>query len=192
MSSFTWWGIHKQKYLSFAKINIYEQSGIPRVLELFVFSICLHIWNIPQRNIKIDKAKVPGPVPVRGVNTTNPKAIMKMKTIPTCLMLLWFSWLTLCVLQGLLSNLILGKDVLTDWQIYPLDIDGAIARGWPHSYSHNFSPASQRDASVGPALYTGTLQPNGLTWDTFLKLNEWTKVMLIFFDGGHLKEMLHP
>ncbi|XP_037646281.1 beta-galactosidase-1-like protein [Sebastes umbrosus] len=77
--------------------------------------------------------------------------------------------------KGLLSNLILGKDVLTDWQIYPLDIDGAIARGWPHSYSHNFALAPQRDASVGPALYTGTLQPNGLTWDTFLKLNEWTK-----------------
>lgn len=70
-----------------------------------------------------------------------------------------------------MSNLILGKDVLTDWKIYPLDIDGAIAGGWPQS-----SPALEKEPSVGPAFYMGTLQPNGLAWDTFLKLSEWTKV----------------
>uniref|UniRef100_A0A3Q3GBR6 Galactosidase, beta 1-like n=1 Tax=Labrus bergylta TaxID=56723 RepID=A0A3Q3GBR6_9LABR len=61
--------------------------------------------------------------------------------------------------KGLLSDLFLGKDLLTDWLIYPLDIDGAIAS----------------DPSVGPIFYSGTLQPNGLSWDTFLKLNGWTK-----------------
>ncbi|XP_054471231.1 beta-galactosidase-1-like protein [Anoplopoma fimbria] len=77
--------------------------------------------------------------------------------------------------KGLLSNLILGKDVLTGWTIYPLDIDGAIAGGWPHSDSRESFPVPQKDPSVGPVLYMGTLQPNGLAWDTFLKLNEWTK-----------------
>lgn len=70
-----------------------------------------------------------------------------------------------------MSNLILGKDILTDWNIYPLDIDGAIAGGWPQS-----STALGKEPSVGPTFYTGTLQPNGLAWDTFLKLPEWTKV----------------
>ncbi|KAK9537528.1 hypothetical protein VZT92_005137 [Zoarces viviparus] len=77
--------------------------------------------------------------------------------------------------KGLLSNLILGRDVLTDWNIYPLDIDGAIAGGWPHSDSQQSFPVPQTDPSVGPVLYQGTLQPNGLAWDTFLKLSEWTK-----------------
>ncbi|TKS67301.1 Beta-galactosidase [Collichthys lucidus] len=77
--------------------------------------------------------------------------------------------------RGLLSNLILGKDVLTDWQIYPLDIDGAIAGGWPHSDSQKFFPTPHKEPSVGPVFYMGTLQPNGVVWDTFLKLNEWTK-----------------
>ncbi|XP_047457336.1 beta-galactosidase-1-like protein [Mugil cephalus] len=77
--------------------------------------------------------------------------------------------------KGLLSNLILGKDVLTGWKIYPLDIDGAIAGGWPHSGSKKSVLAPWRDSPAGPAFYMGTLQPNGLSWDTFLKLSEWTK-----------------
>lgn len=77
--------------------------------------------------------------------------------------------------KGLLSNLFLGKDMLTDWKIYPLDIDGAIAGGWPHSDSQKASPAPLKEPSVGPVFYMGTLQPNGLAWDTFLKLNEWKK-----------------
>lgn len=77
--------------------------------------------------------------------------------------------------KGLVSNLFLGKDILTDWQIYPLDIDGAITGSWPHSDSGKSSPAPQKDPSVGSVIYMGTLQPNGLSWDTFLKLNEWTK-----------------
>ncbi|XP_038141552.1 beta-galactosidase-1-like protein [Cyprinodon tularosa] len=77
--------------------------------------------------------------------------------------------------KGLVSNLILGKDILTDWKIYPLDIDGAISRGWPHSASQKAVTSSQREPSVGPTIYMGILEPNGLAWDTFLKLNEWTK-----------------
>lgn len=80
-----------------------------------------------------------------------------------------------------MSNLILGKDVLTDWKIYPLDIDGAVTGGWPHGNSRKSDPAPRREPTRGPTFYMGTLQPNGLAWDTFLKLNEWTKVMLTIF-----------
>ncbi|XP_013885955.1 beta-galactosidase-1-like protein [Austrofundulus limnaeus] len=76
--------------------------------------------------------------------------------------------------KGLLSNLILGKDTLTDWKIYSLDIDGTISQGWPHSDNQRFL-SQQREPSVGPTFYMGTLQPNGLAWDTFLRLNGWTK-----------------
>lgn len=80
-------------------------------------------------------------------------------------------------MQGLLSNLILGKDVLTDWKIYPLNIDGVISEGWPQSDSQQFDHPHKKSAE-GPVFYTGTLQPNGIAWDTFLKLNDWTKVVL--------------
>lgn len=77
--------------------------------------------------------------------------------------------------KGLLSNLILGRDVLTDWNIYSLDIDGAITGGWPHS-NWNLPTSAMKDKTVpGPTFYMGTLQPNGVSWDTFLKLHEWTK-----------------
>lgn len=79
-------------------------------------------------------------------------------------------------LKGLVSNLILGKDLLTDWEIYPLNIDGVISGGWPHSDSQRLCHP-RNEASGGPVFYTGTLQPNGLAWDTFLLLREWTKVV---------------
>lgn len=76
-----------------------------------------------------------------------------------------------------MSNLILGKDILTDWKIYPLNIDGVISQGWPHSDSQRLHHP-HKDPAEGPVFYSGTLQPNGLAWDTFLKLSEWTKVVI--------------
>lgn len=76
-----------------------------------------------------------------------------------------------------MSNLILGKDVLTDWKTYPLNIDGVISEGWPHSDSQRFPP-QHKEPSGGPGFFTGTLQPNGLAWDTFLHLRGWTKVAI--------------
>lgn len=75
--------------------------------------------------------------------------------------------------KGLVSDLILGEDVLTDWLIYSLDIDGAIANGWPHSGLENAIPSTA--SSDGPMFYMGTLDPTGFAWDTFLKLHGWTK-----------------
>ncbi|KAK7153894.1 hypothetical protein R3I94_007300 [Phoxinus phoxinus] len=73
--------------------------------------------------------------------------------------------------KGILGNLILGNDVLTDWSTYPLDIDTAVANGWLQS-AHS---GSGMEAGDGPMIYSGTLKPIGLAWDTFVKLNGWTK-----------------
>lgn len=77
--------------------------------------------------------------------------------------------------KGILSNLILGRDVLTNWSIFPLDIDGAIAGGWPQSETKNPQSPIKNEPLLGPVFYLGNFQPNGLAWDTFLKLHEWTK-----------------
>lgn len=76
-----------------------------------------------------------------------------------------------------MSDLIVGEDILTDWKIYPLNIDGVISEGWPHSDSQRLH-RPHGEPSKGPGFYTGTLQPNGLARDTFLKLSEWTKVVI--------------
>ncbi|XP_023661829.2 beta-galactosidase-1-like protein [Paramormyrops kingsleyae] len=77
--------------------------------------------------------------------------------------------------KGLVSSLFLGSDVLTDWQIYSLDIDEVIASGWPHSGGLDLSLEPGSEAFDGPVFYMGTLEPMGLAWDTFLKLRGWTK-----------------
>ncbi|XP_051564790.1 beta-galactosidase-1-like protein isoform X1 [Myxocyprinus asiaticus] len=77
--------------------------------------------------------------------------------------------------KGLLGKLILGNDVLTDWLIYPLDIDTAVANGWLQSDHSGVRPGPGMEAGDGPVIYSGTLKPTGLAWDTFVKLNGWTK-----------------
>uniref|UniRef100_A0A6Q2Y4D3 Beta-galactosidase n=1 Tax=Esox lucius TaxID=8010 RepID=A0A6Q2Y4D3_ESOLU len=77
--------------------------------------------------------------------------------------------------KGLLTHLILGMDVLKDWLIFPLNIDEAIASGWPQSGMRRSTPTPIRGPSTGPVFYQGTLAPNGLAWDTFLRLTDWTK-----------------
>ncbi|MBN3295206.1 BGAL galactosidase, partial [Amia calva] len=78
-------------------------------------------------------------------------------------------------LKGLVSNLYLGQDILSDWLIYSLDIDGAIATGWPHAQPQRTDPTASSQDCKGPVFYMGTLEPTGLAWDTFLKLRGWTK-----------------
>ncbi|XP_055071324.1 beta-galactosidase-1-like protein [Misgurnus anguillicaudatus] len=77
--------------------------------------------------------------------------------------------------KGLLGNLILGNDVLTDWLIYPLDIDTAVANGWLHADHSKVRPGPKMEAGDGPMIYSGTLKTSGLAWDTYVKLNGWTK-----------------
>ena len=66
--------------------------------------------------------------------------------------------------------------MLTNWEIYTLDLDGAIAGGWPHSEARRFPPAEGRGPPAGPMFYMGTLKSNGVARDTFLQLKDWSKV----------------
>ncbi|XP_044888360.1 beta-galactosidase-1-like protein isoform X3 [Mauremys mutica] len=76
--------------------------------------------------------------------------------------------------KGLLQNLSLDSALLSDWLIYPLDVDSAVTRGWP-------LPTPQAEGSragLGPALYTGAFPTPGLAWDTFVKFPGWSKGQL--------------
>ncbi|KAM4658199.1 beta-galactosidase isoform 3-T3 [Amazona ochrocephala] len=91
--------------------------------------------------------------------------------------------------KGLVSNLTLDEDILADWEIYPLDIDGAVN----HDINRHLD---QPKRSVGdplsyeaPTFYTGTLSiPEGipdLPQDTYVKFPGWTKGQ-IWINGFNL------
>uniref|UniRef100_A0A8C3HGS8 Galactosidase beta 1 like n=1 Tax=Chrysemys picta bellii TaxID=8478 RepID=A0A8C3HGS8_CHRPI len=76
--------------------------------------------------------------------------------------------------KGLRQNLSLDSALLSDWLIYPLDVDSAVTRGWP-------PPTPQAEGSrarLGPVLYTGAFQTPGIAWDTFVKFPGWSKGQL--------------
>ncbi|XP_068102079.1 beta-galactosidase-1-like protein isoform X2 [Hyperolius riggenbachi] len=76
--------------------------------------------------------------------------------------------------KGLLGNLTLGGDVLRDWVVYPLDLDGPIAKGWPHTPDNHIWKSPEADTGTGPVFYSGTFTTSAVG-DTFLKLPNWTK-----------------
>ncbi|XP_062972856.1 beta-galactosidase-1-like protein [Elgaria multicarinata webbii] len=73
--------------------------------------------------------------------------------------------------KGLIHNLTLGSTTLSDWLIYPLDIDSAVAHAWPPS-------APQNNGTTGPAFYTGVFTTPGISEDTYVKLPGWSKGQL--------------
>ncbi|KFP87948.1 Beta-galactosidase, partial [Acanthisitta chloris] len=91
--------------------------------------------------------------------------------------------------KGLISNLTLDEDTLVEWEIYPLDIDGAV------NYGIN-GHLNQPKTSVGnplsyelPAFYTGSLLIPGeipdLPQDTYVNFPGWTKGQ-IWINGFNL------
>ncbi|POI31803.1 hypothetical protein CIB84_004446, partial [Bambusicola thoracicus] len=85
--------------------------------------------------------------------------------------------------KGLVSNLTLDEDILVEWEIYPLNIDGAVnhfIHGYPDQPKRSVGNPQSYEA---PAFYTGTLSiPGGipdLPQDTYVKFPDWTKVQLL-------------
>ncbi|XP_072197543.1 beta-galactosidase-1-like protein isoform X3 [Excalfactoria chinensis] len=76
--------------------------------------------------------------------------------------------------KGLLGNLSLDSQPLSNWLIYPLTIDAAIHQGWPHTAR----PKSSGRGRAGPAFYAGTFETPGIAWDTFVKFPGWSKGQL--------------
>ncbi|XP_053328055.1 beta-galactosidase-1-like protein [Spea bombifrons] len=76
--------------------------------------------------------------------------------------------------KGLVSNLTLAGDLLKDWVVYPLNIDGPVAEGWPHGGENNILRGPKIESNTGPTFYMGTFQ-TAARGDTFLKLTNWRK-----------------
>ncbi|XP_068583667.1 beta-galactosidase [Cebidichthys violaceus] len=78
-------------------------------------------------------------------------------------------------LKGLVSNLTLGKDTLTDWTMYSLSIDEAVSQG----LLGETKPTDPPPALSLPAFYEGSfIIPDAipdLPQDTYIKLPKWRK-----------------
>ncbi|XP_060637731.2 beta-galactosidase [Anolis sagrei] len=76
--------------------------------------------------------------------------------------------------KGLVYNVTLGDEILTDWEIYPLDIDRAVAEGL-----ENGTSGGNASSYEVPAFYIGSFSiPGGipdLPQDTYLTFPGWTK-----------------
>uniref|UniRef100_A0A8V0YZJ3 Beta-galactosidase n=1 Tax=Gallus gallus TaxID=9031 RepID=A0A8V0YZJ3_CHICK len=91
--------------------------------------------------------------------------------------------------KGLVSNLTLDEDILVEWEIYPLNIDGAVnhfIHGYPDQPKRSVGNPQSYEA---PAFYTGILSiPGGipdLPQDTYVKFPDWTKGQ-IWINGFNL------
>uniref|UniRef100_A0A8C3QQX8 Beta-galactosidase n=1 Tax=Cyanoderma ruficeps TaxID=181631 RepID=A0A8C3QQX8_9PASS len=90
--------------------------------------------------------------------------------------------------KGLVSNLTLAHDILVGWEIYPLDIDGAV--NYDIIYLLDQPKRSVKALSYEvPTFYTGTLSiPGGipdLPQDTYVNFPGWTKGQ-IWINGFNL------
>ncbi|XP_054847213.1 beta-galactosidase isoform X1 [Eublepharis macularius] len=74
--------------------------------------------------------------------------------------------------KGLVSNITLGGEILTDWEMYPLDIDNVVSQGLRNETGNTSS-------NEGPTFYTGSFSiPSGipdLPQDTYVQFPGWTK-----------------
>ncbi|PNJ74906.1 GLB1 isoform 5 [Pongo abelii] len=86
--------------------------------------------------------------------------------------------------KGLVSNLTLSSNILTDWTIFPLDTEDAVRShlgGWGHRNSGHHDEAWAHSSSnyTLPAFYVGNFSiPSGipdLPQDTFIQFPGWTK-----------------
>ncbi|XP_066467702.1 beta-galactosidase-1-like protein isoform X2 [Tiliqua scincoides] len=67
--------------------------------------------------------------------------------------------------KGLIHNLTLGYTILSNWLIYPLDVDLAVSPTWP----------LPNKGSTGPMFYRGTFTTGGINQDSYIKLPGWSK-----------------
>ncbi|KAF7666248.1 hypothetical protein LDENG_00112860 [Lucifuga dentata] len=81
--------------------------------------------------------------------------------------------------KGLVSNLTLGTDPLTDWTMYSLSIDEAVNQGLLEETEVTMADPPQPASLSPPAFYKGSfIIPDGipdLPQDTYIKLPNWRK-----------------
>ncbi|XP_010000006.1 PREDICTED: beta-galactosidase [Chaetura pelagica] len=91
--------------------------------------------------------------------------------------------------KGLVSNLTLDEDILVEWEMYPLDIDGAVNRDLNGYLDGTWRLFGNLRGYEAPTFYTGRLSvPGGipdLPQDTYVKFPGWTKGQ-IWINGFNL------
>uniref|UniRef100_A0A8C5T6T5 Beta-galactosidase n=1 Tax=Malurus cyaneus samueli TaxID=2593467 RepID=A0A8C5T6T5_9PASS len=91
--------------------------------------------------------------------------------------------------KGLVSNLTLAEDTLVEWEIYPLNIDGAVNYDVLDLFHHPERSAGNTLSYEVPTFYTGSLTiPGGipdLPQDTYVNFPGWTKGQ-IWINGFNL------
>uniref|UniRef100_A0A8C0IGI1 Beta-galactosidase n=1 Tax=Bubo bubo TaxID=30461 RepID=A0A8C0IGI1_BUBBB len=91
--------------------------------------------------------------------------------------------------KGLVSNLTLDQDTLVEWEIYPLDVDGAVNHDINGHLDRPERCVDNPQSYEAPTFYTGRLSiPGGipdLPQDTYVKFPGWTKGQ-IWINGFNL------
>ncbi|KFW61037.1 Beta-galactosidase, partial [Pygoscelis adeliae] len=91
--------------------------------------------------------------------------------------------------KGLVSNLTLDQDILVEWEVYPLDIDGAVNHDINGHLDQTKRSVDDPLSYEAPTFYTGRLSiPGGipdLPQDTYVKFPGWTKGQ-IWINGFNL------
>ncbi|XP_074431380.1 beta-galactosidase [Larus michahellis] len=91
--------------------------------------------------------------------------------------------------KGLVSNLTLDEDILVEWEMYPLDIDGAVNHDINGHVDLPKRSVGNPLSYEAPTFYTGRLSiPGGIPdWpqDTYVKFPGWTKGQ-IWINGFNL------
>lgn len=75
--------------------------------------------------------------------------------------------------KGIVGNVTINKENLTDWEMYPLNLDNIT--GWEKPLIHSRSKAGD---AFTPTFYSGFIYPtpDGIPQDTFIKFRNWHKV----------------
>ena len=79
--------------------------------------------------------------------------------------------------KGILGNVTINKEILVDWEMYTLDLQSS--QGWSEAFKNDNTGTASNLLSDVPTFYHGffSISPDGSPGDTFLKFQNWHKVI---------------
>ena len=80
-------------------------------------------------------------------------------------------------LKGIVGNVTINKEILSSWEMYPLNLDNVNVTGWEKPRIHSTSKVG---VAFTPTFYSGLIfpTPDGIPKDTFIRFRNWHKVWL--------------
>lgn len=84
--------------------------------------------------------------------------------------------------KGIVGNVTINKEILTSWEMYPLNLDNIT--GWEKPQIHSTSKVGD---TFTPTFYSGLIfpTPDGIPKDTFIRFRNWHKGQL-YVNGFNL------